>query len=222
MVSKERISVKGLSQFLRDYPGMSTTPCSDTSLRLKGKFCFKAIVAGYEEIEDSYSLEIVIPEKFPQALPKVKETDSKIPRDGSFHVNPDGSLCLGSPLRLLAKVHSDPKLTTFSEKCLIPYLYAVSYKLKFGGDFVFGELPHAEEGILDDYRVLLELRDKHQVKRAINLLGMKKGIANKQPCPCGCGKRLELCSFRHTLNQFRKMAPVSWFKAHASNEWGQL
>ena len=216
------LALNSLSRFLRDYPGMSTAPCSDTGVCLRGKFRFKAEVSGGDEIDDSYKLEIVVPDKFPQALPKVKETDGKIPRDGNFHVNPDGTLCLGSPLRLLRKVHSAPSLTSFADKCLVPYLYAVSYKLMHGGDFVFGELAHGDQGIVDDYSVMLGLKERHQVTRAIQLLAMKKRLANKKPCPCGCGRRLGACRFHHKLNEFRKMAPVSWFKAHALDDWGLI
>jgi len=194
---------------------MSTAPCSDAGMCLRGKFRFKANVSGSNEIEDFYKLEIVVSDKFPIALPKVKETGGKIPRDGNFHVNPDGTLCLGSPLRLLRKVHSAPNLTGFAGKCLVPYLYAVSYKLMHGGDFVFGELAHGDQGIVEDYSVMLGLKERHQVTQAIQLLRVKKRIANKRPCPCGCGKRLGTCPFHHTLNEFRKMAPVSWFKKHA-------
>lgn len=214
--------MNGLSQFLDDYPGMSTAPCSDACVCLRGKFRFKANVSGSDEIEDSYKLEIIVPDKFPPALPKVKETGGKIPRDGNFHVNPDGSLCLGSPLRLLKKVYSTPSVNGFADKCLVPYLYAISYKLKNGGDFVFGELAHGDQGIVDDYSNILGLKERSQITQAIQLLGVKKRIANKKPCPCGCGKRLGACSFHHKLNEFRKMAPVSWFKAHALNDWNRI
>lgn len=207
--------MNSLSQFLRDYSGMLTAPCSDTGVRLRGKFRFNAEVSGGDEIDDSYKLEIVVSDKFPQALPRVKETGGKIPRDGNFHVNPDGTLCLGSPLRLLRKVHSVPSLSGFADKCLVPYLYAVSYKLMHGGDFVFGELAHGDQGIMADYSVMLGLKGRHQVTQAIQLLGVKKRIANKRPCPCGCGIRLAACPFHHKLNEFRKMAPVSWFMKHA-------
>tara|TARA_R110000851_G_scaffold243845_2_gene396645 strand:- start:7375 stop:8034 length:660 start_codon:yes stop_codon:yes gene_type:complete len=216
------LALNNLSQFLRDYPGMSTAPCKDAGICLRGKFRFKASVSGGDEIDDSYKLEIVVPEKFPQALPKVKETGGKIPRDGNFHVNPDGTLCLGSPLRLLRKVHSAPNLTGFADKCLVPYLYAVSYKLMHGGEFVFGELAHGGQGIVDDYSVMLGLKERHQVTRAIQLLGLKKRLANKKPCPCGCGKRLGACPFHYKLNEFRRMAPVSWFRAHASSYFAKV
>lgn len=168
------------------------------------------------EIVDSYKLEIFVPSNFPQAIPVVTETGGKIRRDGNFHVNPDGSLCLGSPLRLLRKVHSSPSLTGFVDQCLIPYLYAVSYKLMHGGNFLFGELAHGEQGIVDDYSVMLGLNERHQVIQAIRLLGIKKRIANKNPCPCGCGKKLGRCQFHYKLNEFRKMAPPSWFRMHES------
>lgn len=215
-------ALNSLNQFLDDYPGMSTAPCSDAGVYLCGKFRFKANMFGGEEIEDNYKLEIIVPDKFPQSLPKVKETGGKIPRDGNFHVNPDGSLCLGSPLRLLKKIHNFPSLSGFADKCLVPYLYAVSHKLRNGEDFIFGELSHGDQGIVDDYSHIFGLKEHSQITQAIQLLGVKKRIANKKPCPCGCGRRLGACSFHNKLNEFRKMAPVSWFKAHALNDWNRI
>jgi len=211
-------ALNSLNQFLDDYPGMSTAPCSDAGICLRGRFRFKASISGNDELEDFYMLEIFVPDKFPQALPEVKETGGKIPRSGNFHIYSDGSLCLGSPLRLLKKIHSAQNLTGFADKCLVPYLYAVSYKLLHGGDFVFGELAHGDQGIVDDYSIMLGLQERNQITQAIQLLGVKKRIANKRPCPCGCGKRLGACRFHHKLNEFRKMAPVSWFKTHTLNE----
>jgi len=201
---------------------MSTVPYTGAGICLRGKFRFKASVSGNDEIDDSYKLEIIVPDEFPRGLPEVKEIGGKIPRNGKFHVNPDGTLCLGSPLRLLRNVHSSPSLAGFADKCLVPYLYAVSYKLMYGGDFVFGELAHGDQGIVDDYSVMLGLKEWPQVTQAIQLLGIKKRIANKRTCPCGCGKRLGACPFHHKLNEFRKMAPVSWFKAHALNDWNRI
>lgn len=203
-----------LNQFLVDYPGMSIAPCRGADFQLRGKFDFIATVAGHPEIKDIYKLKISIPNKFPQALPKVKEIGGKIPRDENHHVNTDGTLCLGSPMRLLRKVYKNPSLTGFAEDCLIPYLYAVSYKIRNGGNFIFGELAHGKEGIIDDYSVLLELGERSRITEAIRLLGLNKRVANKKLCPCGCGKCLGACNFHYKLNEFRKMAPVSWFKAH--------
>ncbi len=207
----------GVAQFLKDYPGMSIQPFQGQDLVLKGVFAFTANTPTGPEITDCYSLEISIPKKIPKALPKVKEINEKIPRDGNYHINPDDTLCLGSPLRVLKKINENPSLSGFARGCLVPYLYAVSYKLINGGDLYFGELAHGKQGIIDDYRDLLGLRKEEQVIEALQCLGMKRKIANKKPCPCNCGNRLGRCSFRHKLNSLRNLAPRSWFENDMKN-----
>lgn len=134
------VDLHGVSQFLKNYPGVSIAPSRGTNLILKGKFDFKANIKDGPEIADSYLLEISVNNSFPQVLPEVKETERKIPRDGKHHVNSDETLCLGSPLRLLQKIHAKRNLTGFAEDCLVPYLYAVSHKIMHGGNFILGEL----------------------------------------------------------------------------------
>jgi hypothetical protein len=208
----------GLDQFLDDNPLMSKTVYLGAGVRLCGEFRFNANVCGCEEIEDSYMLEIIVPDQFPRDIPTVKEFGNKIPRDGSFHVNGDGSLCLGSPIRLMKKIYDAPSLTGFVSKCLIPYLYAVSNKLKNGKEFPFGQLSHGVRGISEDYLDIFGLRDINQVRRAIQLLFNKKRVANKKLCPCGCGKKLGDCSFHNILNGYRKIVFKSWFsKIHNFN-----
>jgi hypothetical protein len=207
----------GLMQFIKDYPEMSIVPSRDSSIILRGLFSFSANHNGGVEITASYQLEIEVPEKFPRILPKVVETGNKIPRDGKHHVNYDNTICLGSPLRLLLKLSEKPNLVGFSEKCLVPYLYAVSKKFQYGGDFVFHELAHGEPGIIADYCDLFGLKRREQVINVLKLLGFKRRIANKKPCPCECGWRLGKCTLHRKLNAYRNIVPRSWFRRHALN-----
>lgn len=211
-----RLYLDTLDQFLDDYPGMSTVPFVGNHLCLQGLFHFRARVIGKTIVDDMYSLKITVPINFPSDIPVVIETGGKIPRREVFHINEsDKSLCLGSPLRLLGILNKYPTLSGFAEKCLEPYLYAVSCKLQNNEDFAFGELAHGEQGIMEDYSQLLGLKDDDQVCQAIHLLGLKKRIANKQLCPCGCGNRLGVCRFHFKMNEFRKMAAPSWFRRNA-------
>lgn len=203
--------------FLRDYPGMTFGPSKKDEVILKGIFKFKASVKELPEIEDSYNLSIRIPSNFPFHIPIVEEVGGKIPRDHNFHINPDNTLCLGSPLRLFKKLIKNPTINVFAEECLVPYLYAVSYKLQNGGGFIFGELAHGQRGIIDDYTQLFRLRTRDQVFYALWLLGVNKRLANKQKCPCKCGKRLGACDFRKVLYQFRQIAPTSYYREQLHN-----
>src|SRR5688500_15754136 len=105
--------VPGLRRFLRDYPQMAIRPSADSYLRVKGFFAFVADHAEYGRINDSFELQIDVPHAFPRDLPRVIETGGKIPRTGAYHVNPDRTLCLGSPLSLLLRISQSPSLGGF-------------------------------------------------------------------------------------------------------------
>jgi hypothetical protein len=207
----------GLTQFLVDYPGMAIRPSRNSMLVLKGKFSFSATPQNGPTISDSYDIEISVPQDFPSAIPRVRETAKRIPRNGDYHINPDDTLCLGSPLRLLQKISQGPTLAGFVGKCLVPYLYAVTYKLENGGRFIFDELAHGTRGVLDDYMNLLGLDSEEQVIKALQILSTKHRAGNKMPCPCACGRSLGRCRrFNARINELRKLASRSWYKEHLS------
>lgn len=191
---------------------MRAKPSPGADLLLEGLFSFR--VEGPKEITDNYRLRINVPELFPADLPTVTELEFKIPRHGSYHVNPDASLCLGSPIRILQKLSSRPSLVGFAESCLVPYLFAISHKLRFGGDLHFGELAHGKHGMLDDYIEMFGLKTRSEAEAAVRLLAMKRRLANKQECPCGCRRRVGKCHFNWTLRRFRRLASQSWFRKH--------
>jgi len=206
----------GVGQFIKDYPGMSIAPSRGMGIVLRGLFSFSTRSGDGAQMHDSYQLQIEVPQGFPGEMPRVIETGHRIPRDADHHVFPDGELCLGSPLRLRQMVRRRPSLAGWTQNCLVPYLCAMSHKLKHGGDFLFGELAHGPEGVVSDYRELFDLKEPAQVIRALELLGMKRRVANKAPCPCGCGRRLGRCSFNARLDKLRNIASRSWFRDHAA------
>jgi len=209
-----RLVIPGIQEFLQNYPGMVIRPTGERSaLTLVGTFDFSAKSGQSEEISDSYRLLILVHGSFPRSIPEVREIENKIPRDGEHHVNSDGTLCLGSRLRLLLQISFKPTLCGFAELCLIPYLYAVSYKTKFGGAFLFSELPHGASGELLDYVDLFGLKKPEQARSVLQLLAMKKRLANKHPCPCGCGHRLGKCSLNDKVKRFRDLADRIWFES---------
>ncbi len=137
---------------------MALRPISGAEIVIEGEFRFAAVAKDRPQISDSYHLRITVPDHFPERDPNDHGAGRKIPRTGSFHVNPDATLCLGSPLRLLLKLSSEPTLPGFASFCLVPYLYAISHKLKFGGQLPFSELKHGKIGELEDYMELLALQ----------------------------------------------------------------
>lgn len=197
---------------------MSVRPSRTVSgIVLKGTFAFTARSVTHGELTDDYKLRIIVASDFPRSLPTVSELKGKIPQREGFHVNADDTLCLGSPLRLLLQVAEAPTLMGFADSCLIPYLFAISYKLRNGGKLPFDELDHGVAGLLADYVDLFNLRHPKQALDTLKLLGMKKRRANKLPCPCGCRLRLGKCKFNKTIARFRAIRQIGrpFYRSHA-------
>lgn len=206
-----------IEEFLRENPGMALAPSRTSDTVLAGEFHFNRTYRGRNEIAETYELRISVSHDFPKVPPVIEETGQRIKRIGDYHVNPDGSLCLGSPIRLRLLLAKAPTLSAFVDYCLVPYLYAVTYKMRHGGKLIFGELAHGDEGEIEDYEEMFGLKGKKAVLSALKALGAKKRTANKWPCPCGCGIRLGKCTTHLTLNQFRPMVSRSYFrKCHQS------
>jgi hypothetical protein len=212
-LTAEPYSIPGLREFLRAYPFMAFRPLPGKPFLVRGRFQFIARHRDAGEVEDTFELEIDIPTAFPKDIPKVTETGGRIPRTSDYHINQtDGTLCLGSPLRLLSLLSAAPTLTGFSGKCLIPYLFGISQKLRTGQPMPFGELDHGSKDCLRDYQCLFGLDTPDKARIAIYFLGLKKRIANKHPCPCGCRLRLGKCQFNRKLSSFRQLASRGWFR----------
>lgn len=207
----------GLDIFLKSNPLMSIYPSRNDDLILQGEFFFCAQIPNGSVVEASYQLKIMFTRNYPQSIPRVWETSKKIPSKDDFHINPDGSLCLGAPIRLLTIISRDSSFEAFAKNILTPFLYAVSQKIDTGNSFFMGELGHGKAGLIDDYQNLLNISGEENVKRAIKLLALKKRIRNKLKCPCGCNRRLGKCKFRYKINKLSKMASRSWFRSHLKN-----
>ncbi len=178
---------------------MRPEPFNGQALVLRGEFEVDFQHPGYPRIQDAYELSIKIPVRFPKDLPRVEELGMRILRHPSSHVNGDDTLCLGSSLRLAINVGNNPTLLGFAQTCIEPYLYQSSYRETHNNVYISGELDHGPSGEIDDYKDLFGLKTDEQVLFALERLSEKKRIANKKPCPCGCGKRTGSCRFNERI-----------------------
>lgn len=203
----------GLNDFLTSRPTMRIVSYSDLEIGLVGDYRCRAGKKGQPAIDETYTLSIRFPPRYPDDIPVVTETGGRITRHQDFHTYKDGSFCLGSDIRIKAIIRERPRLTEFADRILDPFLYSISCKIKFGA-FPYGELAHGEPGLIDDYEQLFGITGKKAVLGVLNALGKRKRIANKLACPCACGHRLGKCDFRFTIAEWRTLARRRWFRHH--------
>ncbi len=204
----------GINAFLTQYPLMSLRPSIKNIIVFEGHIDFYCECNNSEPVQGRFKIRIEVNPTFPDSIPDVFEIGNKIPKSLDYHTYSDGKLCLGSPIRLRVIIKKNPTISGFVQKCIIPHLYSCSIKLKNGGQFVAGELKHGKLGLYDDYKSIFNTDSNKQILSTLTALSNKKRIANKRSCPCGCGKRLGACKFHLSINEYRNVAPRSWFKKH--------
>lgn len=201
----------GIDDLLRRFPNLALRPQRDGRIVIAGDLQFSAVVPRLGRIEDTFSVEIRIPENFPSTLPSVFERNGRIPK--THHKMTDESLCLGSPLALRLKATKGRTLLPFVEACVVPYLAGYSIYERTG-EMLFGELAHGIPGLLEEYGRLTGATSDAACIGFIECLGLKKRVANKRMCPCGSGRRLGRCHNRR-INPLRGAASRTWFRGTA-------
>lgn len=206
----------GIEEFLDRHSGMSRAPVRASGVRLSGEYRVHAHMDNFPTVDETYQLDIECASNRIGSI-QVLETGSKIPQESEYHVNPDGSLCLGSPISLQMNCGgSCASLSVFAEKCITPFLYSITLVLE-GYDFPYGELPHGKEGLFVDYMAKFGANNKRQVVSILESLAKKKRVANKRMCPLGCGVLLGKCAYRNELNRWRTILPRSSFREELRN-----
>jgi hypothetical protein len=196
----------GLDELRESHPGLVVRPGS-AALRLVGEVSFSAQAAG-TAIQGCYDVEILVPRAFPRELPRVFERGGRIPP--VFHTNLDGTLCLGSKLRLLCDLAETPTLTGYADRCLIPYLFSHAYWERTGV-LPWSDLAHGPGGLIQDYREMFKARDADAVVAILTTLAVRRRVANRLPCQCGAGRPLSACHGRE-LHPFRQRCSRKQFR----------
>ena len=89
---------------------------------LSGQLPFEAANDGFAQITDSFEIEMLIPNAYPDILPRVRETGGKI--DSKYeHVFLNGFLCLAVPVEMRRIFHQQPSLLGFVNRLVIPYFF---------------------------------------------------------------------------------------------------
>lgn len=170
------------------HPGLELILDPDGELMVRGPVGFRIEHDGHT-VEDSYDVELRIPDDYPTDPPTVYETGEKISRDYG-HFMKAGNFCLGAPIEVRRRFAQDRTLLAFINDQVIPFLFRHSY-LQGHGVPPFDDLAHGTPGLLDYYMA-------HFGTGGVTTLKLLKCLADDfapplGPCPCGSGRKLQDC-----------------------------
>lgn len=155
-----------------------------------GALSFEASHDGLATIVDTFEIELLVPKRYPDRLPRVREMGAKIASDYA-HVYADGGLCLAVPVEERRVFARHPSLLGFVNELVIPYLYGYCHWRRYG-EHPFGEQKHGGEGIVQYYVETLDLKDDLSALATVAFL-FDHGYRGHHACPCGSGKIVRKC-----------------------------
>ena len=188
----QKLAKDNLEEVAQDYPGLNLISSDGDSAVYSGIIAFTANHSGHGLISDQFEVEIVFPlTPTTDDIPTAKEIGGRIPREPDFHVNPDGTLCLGAPLAIRRKYKKDPSLRSFINQQVIHFLYG--YCIKQQKDYwPFDELSHGRKGIAEYYQDFFKTNSDLAVLEFLKII-VEDNYRGHVPCPCESGKRLRNC-----------------------------
>lgn len=176
-----------VERVLKIYPTLQSDFSSKVPI-LSGRFTAHDPKSGLE-IED-YEIRVHLPNAYPNALPKVWETEGKIKR----HLLADGSLCFGNPQDIGNLVKDGLRLGDFFSRVLNPHLCR-EYAVDTVQTYPDGERSHGLEGVWEGYYDLFKTTDKATILNELSLILSRSRMARNQPCYCGSSKKYKRCHY---------------------------
>lgn len=179
-----------ITELQQVHTGLTQVSADGNKTILKGPLCFEASAKDLDPITECFEIEIVIPETYPEDLPRVRETGGKIGADYD-HVYESGTLCLAVPIEERRVFLEQPSLLGYVNRLVVPYFYGFCH-WKTHDVHPFDESEHGPEGIVHHYMDLLGLTDELTVLAVIAFL-YEHGYRGHHSCPCGSEDKVRNC-----------------------------
>ena len=144
---------------------------------------------------DTFDIKIVIPKKFPYAIPKVFELNGKILRDNDRHISEDGLCCLDIEHELLRLASKGISLCDFIVDKVYTF-FANQLFFEKMGEYANGEYPHGFEGVRYFYSKKLNLTNPVIIIRFLKLILKNQIPGRNDCCPCQSGRKFKKCHLK--------------------------
>lgn len=156
---------------------------------------------------DRYGIEIRLFDDYPDSIPKVTETEERIPKTIDRHFMADGSACLFFRDEQYKFYDKKTSIIDFIKIPVYNFFLSQTY-FELTGKWIFGARPHGRGAATWDYYAEeLGTNDIYTIGRFLCFLVAEK-LNVKQNCYCGSNKTLVNCHINKVV-QMRKNIPIN-------------
>lgn len=141
---------------------------------------------------DTYEVKIIFPNEYPKDVPILYEIGGGIIRDKDWHINPDGSCCLGPRVKLLKELNGEINLSNWLKVHVVPFLANHHYRIRTG-EYAGKVYSHGAQGIVEFYQELWSLNKRSEIIQKLKLITHRIKIGRNDKCYCGSGEKYKKC-----------------------------
>ncbi len=188
----------------RSYPKLEDPIIEDSNVIIFGSI---SIIDENKKNWGDFNIKIQIPQEYPDILPKVFDTEERIPRIPDRHINHDGSCCLGPRLKLYHQLNNEITIQNWLDKLAIPF-FANQLYYELEDHFFSGEYSHGAKGILEYYKEYWNSTDIDEIKLKLKrICGI--GVGRNEKCFCGSDVKYKKC---HLWKREFEGIPINIYK----------
>lgn len=189
-------------ELLARYPDLSVS-IEGGELRVRGSF---PVLADGRPL-DRFLIEVLLPARFPDAEPVVREIGSRIPHTADRHISADGTACTHAPGTWLRSPLAERTLVGFLDGPVRNFFLG-QLAVEAGLRWPFGEWDHGRPGLIAAYSEILGVQGEEAVVRYLAYL-QSDVIQGHLACPCGSGEILRRCHLDDIRRLQKAMPPLA-------------
>lgn len=194
---KNRIDYE-IDELQKAFPKLSYVAKEDSEILVEGEL--DLIDPDDGVIWETFSIRIVFYYNFPQSIPKLYLVSHNIPWDYSRHIGSNGGCCIAPSAEQRIILGRDYSLIEYFNKLVIPF-FASQKMYSLGLGWANGEYAHFTEGLIEYYKIKLDINDNDSLIIALRILTGECFYKRNDQCFCGSGKKYKKCHYL-TLGRF--------------------
>lgn len=139
-----------------------------------------------------FDVRIKISSKYPKIPPIIFETGKEIPKEPDWHINRDGSCCVGPNAKIFRKLDNKISIIGWLENIVMPFFFDQVHKLE-NGEYRGKEYSHGSYGLIEDYKEWWNLESEEEVIVKLKLITNWVKYPRNEKCFCGSELKFKKC-----------------------------
>lgn len=167
------------------------------------------IIDGTGKVWGTFQVEIKCSDNYPNAFPRLNETNNAFPKNADWHVYENNfSCCVDVPISEMIICKNGLNVVDYIKQFAIPYFANQLFRIR-EGYYIYGEYSHGIKGRLEFYQSKLKAKSPAQLITMFDLILKDYNPDRREKCPFCHKEKFRRCH----RNSFRELQQIKEYVA---------